>query len=85
MIYRTIDCPHCGNPTTARSIDDAQKCRYCRRLFEVLVPRGQKGRKATWEAKAVDFPGKYEKVDRPRLQASHYAPPSNYDKSSEQN
>ena len=59
MMFKQIDCPTCGNQTTAKSIDEPQKCRWCRRLFKVTVTRrsGQ-GRKTkyNWSAEPVDFP-----------------------------
>ena len=55
MMYENIECPTCGNVTIAKSIDEPQKCRWCRRLFKVrIVRRG--GKKLDWEAEAVDFP-----------------------------
>lgn len=55
MMYESIECPTCGNVTTAKSIDEPQKCRWCRRLFKVRVMR-RGGKKFDWEAEAVDFP-----------------------------
>ena len=65
MMYRQIECPTCGNTTTVKSIDEPQKCKWCRRLFKVKVTRrnkeGKKG-KFDWTAEPVDFP-----EDRPRI------------------
>ena len=59
MMYKQIDCPQCGNPTTAKAIPETQKCMWCRRLFKVDVTRRNKeGKKAKydWAAEPVDFP-----------------------------
>lgn len=59
MMYKQIDCPHCGNPTTAKSIDEPQKCKWCRRLFKVTITKRNKdGKKAkfNWDVEPVDFP-----------------------------
>ena len=66
MMYKQIECPTCGNTTTAKSVDEAQKCKWCRRLFKVKVTRRNKaGKKAKfdWSAEPVDFP---EQLSRPR-------------------
>ena len=55
MMYVNIECPTCGNVTTAKAIDEPQKCRWCRRLFKVHVMR-RGGKKFDWEVEAVDFP-----------------------------
>lgn len=59
MMYKQIECPTCGNTTTAKSVPEAQKCKWCRRLFKVKVTRrnkeGKKG-KFDWSAEPVDFP-----------------------------
>ena len=59
MMYKQIECPTCGNTTTAKSVSEAQKCKWCRRLFKVNVTRrnkeGRKG-KYDWSAESVDFP-----------------------------
>lgn len=59
MMYKQIECPTCGNETTAKSVPEAQKCKWCRRLFKVTVTRrnknGGKG-KYSWTAEPVDFP-----------------------------
>ena len=51
MMYENIECPTCGNVTTAKAIDEPQKCRWCRRLFRVRVTR-RGGKKFDWEAEA---------------------------------
>ncbi len=58
MLYNSIECPTCGNETTAKSIKEPQKCRWCRRLFRVTLKRKNKeGQKAkyNWEVEPVDF------------------------------
>lgn len=68
VAYRTIDCPQCGNPTTAKSVSEAQKCQYCRRLFKVTITRRRaKGRKSFWEAEAVDFPAATQRAQTRRI------------------
>lgn len=70
MMYRQIECPTCGNTTTAKSVPEAQKCKWCRRLFKVTVTRrnkeGRKG-KFDWTSEPVDFPD--EKPERPRIRS----------------
>ena len=59
MMYQQIECPTCGNETLAKSIHEPQKCRWCRRLFRVILTRRNKqGGKAkyNWEVEPVDFP-----------------------------
>ena len=59
MIYNKIECPICGNKTIAKSINEPQKCKWCRRLFSVNLTK-MKG-KYIWEAEPVDF---HELADR---------------------
>lgn len=58
MMYKQIECPTCGNVTTAKAIKEPQKCRWCRKLFKVIVTRrnkeGKRG-KYDWEVEPVDF------------------------------
>lgn len=54
MMYRRIECPTCGNETTAKSIPENQKCKWCRRLFKVKVVG--RGKKSKWTAEFVEFP-----------------------------
>lgn len=59
MIYNKIICPTCGNTVIAKSIDEPQKCRWCRRLFKVNVTvRNKQGKKQkyNWSVEPVDFP-----------------------------
>lgn len=69
MMYKQIECPTCGNTTTAKSVPEPQKCRWCRRLFKVNVKRrnkeGRKG-KYDWSAEPVDFD---ETDKRPRIRS----------------
>ena len=55
MMYKQIECPTCGNVTTAKAIKEPQKCRWCRRLFKVTQTH-VKGKKWDWNAEPVDFP-----------------------------
>lgn len=64
MMYHTIECPHCGNPTVAKAIPDNQKCRYCRRLYKVTVSKpSPKSKKHHWDVELVDFPTKQRLPD----------------------
>lgn len=68
MMYKQIECPTCGNTTTAKSVDEPQKCKWCRRLFKVKVKRRNKEgkkRKLNWSAEPVDF----SNDDRPRIRS----------------
>lgn len=59
MMYKQIECPTCGNTTTAKSVPEAQKCKWCRRLFKVnVLRRNKEGRKGKydWLVEPVDFP-----------------------------
>lgn len=61
MMYKQIECPTCGNETTAKNISEAQKCRWCRRLFKVtVIRRNKEGRKGKfdWQTELVDFTDK---------------------------
>ncbi|MEE1301256.1 MAG: hypothetical protein UHD64_00625 [Bacteroidales bacterium] len=68
MMYKQIECPTCGNTTTAKSTPEVQKCRWCRRLFKATVTRrnkeGKKG-KFDWTIEPVDFPDD----DKSRIQS----------------
>lgn len=63
MMYKKIDCPICGNETTAKSVHEPQKCRWCRRLFKVDIKRrnGKEGKKVkfNWEAEPTEFETEY--------------------------
>lgn len=54
MLYNTLTCPHCGNDTTVRSVEEPQKCRWCRRLLLVKVTKN-KGKKLNWEIEPINF------------------------------
>lgn len=58
MMYNQIECPTCGNTVTAKSVDEPQKCKWCRRLFKVnIIRKNKEGKKAkyNWTAEPVDF------------------------------
>lgn len=58
MMYKQVECPICGNKTTAKSTDEIQKCRWCRRLFKVnLIRKNKNGKhpKYDWILEHVDF------------------------------
>lgn len=55
MIYQKVDCPHCGNEITVKSVPESQKCQWCRRLVNATFSKG-KGKKWRVEVKPVDFP-----------------------------
>lgn len=58
MMHNEIECPVCGNTIIAKSTDEPQKCRWCRRMFKVTVTRRNKESKKAkfnWEAEPVDF------------------------------
>lgn len=54
MIFRQVECPHCGNEITVKSIYEVQKCKWCRRLVKATFH--QKGRKIHCEVEPMDFP-----------------------------
>lgn len=53
MMYRNIECPNCGNEVLAKNIKEAQKCKFCKRLFAIKTK--QRGRKFIWDAVPVEF------------------------------
>lgn len=55
MIYRRVECPHCGNEITVKSVPEAQKCQWCRRLVSAKFTKGR-GKKWHVEVEAMDFP-----------------------------
>ena len=59
VMYRSIECPTCGNEIVVTDTNELQKCKWCRRLLEVKVTK--KGRKYFFECIPVDFEGEYEK------------------------
>lgn len=65
MMYRMILCPHCGNDTTAKGIQDTQKCRWCRRLYRIDM-KHLKGKKWSWTPIPVDFPADQQQKNRQR-------------------
>lgn len=54
MIYRRVECPHCGNDIGVSDAKETHKCRWCRRLISVKFIG--KGKKARCEVEATDFP-----------------------------
>lgn len=70
MMYKQIECPTCGNVTTAKSIHEPQECQWCRRLFKVTITKrnanGKKG-KFSWSAEPVDFEEDHQ--PRPRIRS----------------
>lgn len=67
MMYKQIECPTCGNVTTAKSIHESQKCQWCRRLFKVTITKKSangKKNKFNWSAESVDFD---DEGDHPRV------------------
>lgn len=53
MLYRKVDCPHCGNEITLKSIEEDQKCKWCRRLVKAKFTK--RGKKWDCEGIPVDF------------------------------
>lgn len=66
MIYRRVDCPHCGNEITVKSVPEDQKCRWCRRLVKATFSRN-KGKKWRVEVEPVDFPTNNKRYDDERI------------------
>ena len=74
MMYRQIECPTCGNTTTAKSVDEPQKCTWCRRLFKVTITQRNKDgkkKKLDWSVEPVDFPDDNvpQTTRRPRIKS----------------
>lgn len=65
MIYRRVDCPHCGNEITVKSVPENQKCQWCRRLVKAIFSKG-KGKKWRVEVEPVDFPEEQKQDYRKR-------------------
>ena len=55
MVYRRVDCPHCGNEIVVNNLMETKKCCWCKRIFSVKF-KGN-GKKAKCEVEAIDFPG----------------------------
>lgn len=55
VLYRRVDCPHCGNEITVNSGKETTKCFWCRRIVEVKFT-GNSRKKAKVDVKAIDFP-----------------------------
>ncbi len=56
MIYRKVDCPHCGNEITVKRVREGQKCEWCRRLVKATFYQKRKGKKWFVEVEPMDFP-----------------------------
>lgn len=54
MVYREAICPHCGNETTVKSVDEGQKCKWCRRLIKARFKRRKNG-KWVFDVEPIDF------------------------------
>lgn len=56
MMFKQITCPTCGNTISAKSVDEPQRCRYCKRPFKVKLKRlnkfGQRG-KYYWDVESI--------------------------------
>lgn len=59
MKYTKVDCPSCGNSTTARSEEGIQKCSFCRRMFEIKFKKLSRNR-IVLIASAVPFPSEVQ-------------------------
>lgn len=60
MLYKDVECPHCGNEVTVSNQSDVQKCCWCRRLISVKFGRSGKGkRKIVCKVDAMDFPNQF--------------------------
>ena len=55
MLYRRVECPHCGNAVTVNNARETQKCCWCRRLLSVKLEKTSK-KKIRCEVEPVDFP-----------------------------
>lgn len=55
MIYRKVDCPHCGNEISVKSVPESQKCQFCRRPVKATFTKGR-GKKWRVDVEPVDFP-----------------------------
>lgn len=54
MLYKKVECPNCGNEVTAKSVDEPQKCCWCRRLFTAKFIK-RKGKKWNCEVEPAEF------------------------------
>ena len=65
MMYNQIECPVCGNETTAKLTEEPQKCKWCRKLFKIKISEKRKmGNKAKniWYAEPVEFHNERPKI-----------------------
>lgn len=53
VLYRRIECPHCGNEIMANNLDEPKKCKFCRRKYGVKVHKS--GKKVYFEPILIDF------------------------------
>jgi hypothetical protein len=65
MLYRKVDCPHCGNEIVVNNGSESQKCQWCRRLVGIKFER-LKGKKFKCEVEAIDFPKSTANTQRKR-------------------
>lgn len=56
MIYRKVECPHCGNETVVKKIREGQKCEWCRRLIKATFYQIRKGKKWFCDVETLEFP-----------------------------
>lgn len=54
MVYRNVECPHCGNDISVKNIQEDQKCKWCRRLVKAKFTRRKNGRFIV-EVEPVEF------------------------------
>lgn len=54
MVYREAICPHCGNETVVKNVEEGQKCKWCRRLIKAKFTRRKNG-KWIFDVEAIDF------------------------------
>lgn len=59
MLYRKVECPHCGNEIVVTGTKEPQKCCWCRRLVLAKFKKLKKN-KVICEVEAVDFPDKID-------------------------
>lgn len=68
MMHKQIKCPTCGNVTTAKSIQEPQKCQWCRRLFKITITKrntNSKKNKFSWSAELIDSEEDHQPKRRP--------------------
>lgn len=55
MLYRNVECPHCGNEISVSNTSNNQKCCWCRRLVSAKFVKVSKKR-IVCNIEPVDFP-----------------------------